>query len=334
MMRSIRIQPTPYAQMATAALVLRPNYAACRVRITVEGIEHIPLEGKVILALNHTDRYNYWPLQYKLWRENVCFTATWVKGKYYNSAAMAKFMRATNNIPTPSRGYILTADAHHCLGAPPSDALYRLLRTTLDDPERDEAAAKAQAKALGVAPEYTRLTTTARTLCGLEFNPARQSYFDTVERLFGLMMAEFTRLNDEAFALGHKIIVFPEGTRSLTLTTGRPGLAQMALHTGATVVPVGCNGSDQVYPGNSPLARQGHITYRIGQPLTPQGELSPFQIDAPYVPFTPAAEAAHGKAFQGMTKLVMSRIKDLLDPRYLPDASTSESAVAGTDRFL
>ena len=33
------------------------------------------------------------------------------------------------------------------------------------------------------------------------------------------------------------------------------GLAQIAMHLGRTVVPIGCSGSDRVYPGSSPIAR-------------------------------------------------------------------------------
>ena len=61
-----------------------------------------------ILAMNHTDRYNYWPFQFQLWRQGRGFTATWVKGKYYENPFIAAFMDANNNIPLPSRGYVIT----------------------------------------------------------------------------------------------------------------------------------------------------------------------------------------------------------------------------------
>ncbi len=54
------------------------------------------------------------------------------------------------------------------------------------------------------------------------------------------------------------VIIFPEGTRSLTLGTGKTGIAHLALKSGKKVVPVGCNGSDRVYPGKSPLGKERH----------------------------------------------------------------------------
>ena len=79
------------------------------VRLALEDAERIPDEP-VIFAMNHTDRYNYLPFQYLLWQAFDRFTATWVKGKYYENALLAQFMESMDQLPTVSRGYLITRD--------------------------------------------------------------------------------------------------------------------------------------------------------------------------------------------------------------------------------
>jgi hypothetical protein len=62
------------------------------------------------------------------------------------------------------------------------------------------------------------------------------------------------------------------------LSEGRSGIAQLALHSEKAVIPVGCNGSETVYPGSSPFARSGMITYRIGKPMTVHNHFKEFRI--------------------------------------------------------
>ncbi|MEZ4253024.1 MAG: hypothetical protein R3B99_32855 [Polyangiales bacterium] len=102
----IRLEARPRWQRAVARGVLFPNYElvpARKVEIVFEGYEKVPKES-VVFAMNHTDRFNYWPFQYQLWRDHRRFTATWVKGKYYENPIVGKFMEMTNNLPTVSRG--------------------------------------------------------------------------------------------------------------------------------------------------------------------------------------------------------------------------------------
>src|SRR5262245_38265208 len=104
----IRLSPTPRFQRAVAWLFLAPNYELWPgVTIDFENIERVPDEP-VVFAMNHTDRFNYWPFQYAWWRRRGRYTATWVKGKYYETALVGAFMEMTNNIPTVSRGYLIT----------------------------------------------------------------------------------------------------------------------------------------------------------------------------------------------------------------------------------
>ena len=145
------------------------------------------------------------------------------------------------------------------------------------------------------------------------------------------MMARVTELNRQALALGLNLLVFPQGTRSRVLTPGHTGAAQMALHLGAPIIPVGCSGSDRCYPGTSPLSRGGEITYRIGKPLLPEGELRDLRIEEPFVPFTESAER-HEPAFRKVTELMMSRINELVEPPY--QFQQGASLQQGARRFV
>lgn len=332
---SISLSKTPWGQLAVAAGLLLPNYnfPFRRTEILFEGAENIPDDRPVIFALNHTDRYNYWPFQFRLWRDRGEFTTTWVKGKYYNKAPIRNFMIKTNNLAVPSRGYLITADAANLLGHAPKDKTYRILRDAIDRGETDTRVVRQKAADEAVLSEVVPILDTPRDMLGMAFEPRQLNYFETMQLLFSRMMDRFVELNQEALGLGLHILVFPEGTRSIRLTDGKPGLAQMALRMKSTVVPVGCNGSDLVYPGDSPVATGGKIVFRIGEPMTPEDELAEFQIDEPFTPFTHEAEEKYGHLFDPMTDLVMDRINELLDPRHqrLEDEST---AVEGSKRFL
>ncbi len=307
--------------------VLAPNYhIPPRVSIEVEGYDRLP-DGPVVYAMNHTDRYNYWPFQYHLYRNRGRFTATWVKGKYYESALVGRFMELTNNIPTVSKGYLVTKDFSATLGRRPTDEEYRTLRDRVD--------AVAAGDDPGPRPELPgteALFDRPRGMLGREYDPSQESWEAAVVELYRAMMRRFVELNIEATDLGLDLLVFPEGTRSVRLQKGRIGLAQLALKYRWTIVPVGANGCDQCYPGARPFARPGRIVYRIGDPITWES-LAAFHIDEDYEPFTAAAEAAHGGAFQGAVDVVMDRIDELLDERhkFVRDA---ETAVKGSHRFI
>ncbi|MFT7578960.1 MAG: 1-acyl-sn-glycerol-3-phosphate acyltransferase, partial [Myxococcota bacterium] len=293
-MGRIKLSAKPRLQRVVGVLGLTPNYKLPpRVKIDFEGYESVPDEP-VIFAMNHTDRFNYWPFQYSIWRKSDRYTATWVKGKYYESNFVGKFMEWTNNIPTVSRGYLITRDMLLVLKRTPTNEEYAWLRQ-----EVDAGVGLAEANTSSVPPALAPLLNTPRSMLGHPFDPATASYGEAVNTLFRAMMGRFVALNAEAFDLGLDMLVFPQGTRSIRLSKGHIGLAQIALKYGKTIVPVGCNGSDKCYPRSSPFAKGGHITYRFGAPITPE-EMEPFATNASFEPFTAAAETAHRDAFQGL----------------------------------
>ena len=81
-LKKISIRKVPYGQKIFARF-LGFNYRfPARTHLDIEGWENIPNEP-CFLAMNHTDRYNYWPFQYELARIKKQYTCTWVKAKYF-----------------------------------------------------------------------------------------------------------------------------------------------------------------------------------------------------------------------------------------------------------
>jgi 1-acyl-sn-glycerol-3-phosphate acyltransferase len=73
----------------------------------------------------------------------------------------------------------------------------------------------------------------------------------------------------EVLARGEAFAIHPEGTRSLDgrLHRGRTGVAQLALSSGAPVVPVAVIGTDRAQPAGIRIPRPRRITIRFGDPL-------------------------------------------------------------------
>jgi 1-acyl-sn-glycerol-3-phosphate acyltransferase len=292
-----------------------------------EHEDRIP-DRPVIFAMNHTDRYNYWPFQYALWKRFDRFTATWVKGKYYEGALLARFMESMLQLPTVSRGYLITRDFLSVMKRTPTDREYNSLRAAVD------ARAVGDVVELPEPPEIPEmLLRKARNPFGVAYDPAESDYADYICSLFQAMMARFVGLNRKAMEIGLDLLVFPQGTRSKRLLPGHTGISQIALHLEVPIVPVGCNGSDGVYRTSSPIGRRGRIVYRFGEPI-PYEELSSFHIKEPYTPFSATAERDFAEQFRGVASLVTDRIEPLLDPEYRRADDGVGAIEQGTKRFV
>ncbi|AMB57987.1 lysophospholipid acyltransferase family protein [Microterricola viridarii] len=68
---------------------------------------------------------------------------------------------------------------------------------------------------------------------------------------------------------GNAFALYPEGTRSLDgrLYRGRTGIAWLALTTGATVVPVGLIGTQEIQPVGTTMPRVRKVTVKFGEPI-------------------------------------------------------------------
>jgi 1-acyl-sn-glycerol-3-phosphate acyltransferase len=75
-------------------------------------------------------------------------------------------------------------------------------------------------------------------------------------------------------AAGGAFGIYPEGTRSRDgrLYRGRTGVAQLALTSGAPIVPVGLRDTDKLQPVGSNRPRLVRVTVTFGEPLDVSGE--------------------------------------------------------------
>ena len=299
----VRLSVRPFGQLACVPLLSLSYRFPHPTQITIEGLERVPEDRGVIFALNHTDRYNYWPFQWKLYRlGHPRFTTSWVKAKYYEHPALAWFFDQCNNIPLPSKGYVILKDAIAALGRKLADDEYRLLRDLADGRVAKADAERDATDAIRAVLHEARAG----------FDPNETTYEAFIEartdRLMGLVEARTLE------ALGEKrnhLIVFPQGTRSIRLLPSRTGLLQFALRHDTPVIPVGSNGCEHVYPGGSPWSSGGSVVYRVGEPV----DFTDCQIEAPYRPFTKDAEA-HAATFAKAAARLTDAIDDLLDPPY------------------
>jgi hypothetical protein len=264
-----------------------------------------------------------------MWKLKQRFMTVWVKGKNYESPFVGTFMELTSNLPTVSRGYIITKDFTLTMERRPTQAEYDALRALVNK----ESAPGEDPGTVDVSAVPEELFKIKRNILGIDFDPSECSYAVAVNRVFAAMMVEFVRLNERSFELGLDLLVFPQGTRSIRLPRGRIGMMQVALRYKKTIVPIGCNGCDLVYTRSVPIGKSGTIVYRVGDPIRYE-DLSEFHIDEDYAPFSVEAEHKHRDKFQGSVDFVMARVNDLLDPEYQFSDDLESTGVRGTSRFM
>lgn len=327
------LNPKPFLHIALVESLIRWDYAFPRkTRIIIENPERLPRDRAAIIAMNHTNPYNYIPFLYQLYREyqadsNRPFPSYgfWSKARFFHNPVAGRLLAAGNVLPLPSRGYVLAKDFKDTCGRVPDDREYRLLRDLVDE-TIDQAQFLAQANVT-----LKRFVTTPHAA----FDPAEQLYADYVEAQFETLMQMVTSISERGLLeQGINILIFPEGGVSVRLQSGQVGLAQLALKTGAPIVPVAGNGLDRLYPDLRPFSQGGEAIYRVGKPLTLEGELAPVAINEPFEPFTRAARDKYNRHFQAVTGLVMARLNELLDPPYQFSLDAAPPARKGAERFV
>jgi len=294
----IRLKAFPAGQLIIARLLLIPNYRLfADVKIEVSGAEKIPQGETVIFAMNHTDRYNYWPLQFHFWKKQLPFTTVWVKGKYYRNRILGKILDGCNLIPVPSMGYLIEELYRKRFRRKIDGTEYRVLRDVIDGTREMGEALQQMAKSTA---DYFRT-----------------NVVEHLREYHEILMDRVAELSRTAlFEKGLNVIIFPEGTRSRTVGEGRTGVAQLALHTEKKVVPVGCNHSDKVYTGSLPFARSGKIVYRVGDPVSVEDDLKEYRIPEPFRLFSRESQKKYRDRFEAVTRILMERINGLVDEEY------------------
>jgi 1-acyl-sn-glycerol-3-phosphate acyltransferase len=86
----------------------------------------------------------------------------------------------------------------------------------------------------------------------------------------GVMDRSALRTCEEVLAAGNVLIMFPEGTRTRDgeLQAAKPGVALIAAHSGAPIVPVYIDGTFGVMPRGSKMPRPKKIRVFYGEPFT------------------------------------------------------------------
>jgi 1-acyl-sn-glycerol-3-phosphate acyltransferase len=305
----INLATSPWAQKFVARAILDPNYHLfAKVKIKMENIENIPKGESVIFAMNHTDRFNYWPFQYKLLRaKDYPFTTVWVKGTYFNNKILGQLLKLCNTFPVPSKGYIIREQFKKTFQRSTTRDEYRMIKDLLD-------------KKISLPDVLYGASQEVRDLLSDKWDrmsSAGASFLQFIENNYYTMMEKVAQISLGAlFEKKLSIIIFPEGTRSVKLSEGRSGIAQLALHSEKAVIPVGCNGSETVYPGSSPIARSGTITYRIGKPMTVRDHFKEFRIKEKFKLFSKESQQKYQEVFNAATEAIMKNIDVLLDDRY------------------
>ena len=74
---------------------------------------------------------------------------------------------------------------------------------------------------------------------------------------------------ERLLAAGWHVLLFPEGTRSVTgeIGTFRPGVGLLAAHSGCNVLPVRIVGTADVLPKGSSRPHRARVEVRFGAPL-------------------------------------------------------------------
>jgi len=298
-LKKIKLATNPFGQRFLANLLLLPNYRIfAKVEIRIENIERIPRGENVIFAMNHTDRFNYWPFQYKLFKmKEFPFTTVWVKAKYYKNAFLAKGLDLCNLIPVPSMGYLIEEFYRKHFNRKMDKSLYRTVKDMIDG--RIEVAGPQERAAIEALQEMG------------------ENFADFVRGYYEAVMEKVAELSKTALLEKNlNLIIFPEGTRSVKLAEGRTGIAQLALHTEKRIIPVACNNSEEVYKGSLPIARSGQITYRVGEPLSVNDQLKAYRIVEPFELFSRESQQRYREQFEGVTRIVMASIEGMLDAKY------------------
>lgn len=100
---------------------------------------------------------------------------------------------------------------------------------------------------------------------------------------------------------GEALVIFPEGTRSKgALQKAKPGIAQLALHSKAPILPVGIIGTERLGTWMRVVNPTGKLTVNIGRVFT-----------------LPEIEGRPGKeVLQSLADMIMQRVAELLPESY------------------
>ena len=294
------------------------HYRLFGVEMVTEGVENIPLTPS-IFAQNSSHKYD--PMPFRAAILGLGYHAAGVsKGKNWHDPISRFGCNNLGSLPIVSRGYLLVMDFLAVLKRRPTEDEYRALRSHID-----------AGTPLPASPPLSTISGTARDILGYPFDPSVLPYREAIEDLYLCYQQEFVRLSKVVLSAGHYIQMFPQGSASRRLSKGKIGLMQLAAALGCPIVPVGINGTAEVYPDpNSMRPRKGRLTIRFGKPFRP--DLSDLSPD--FEAFAPASERRNRAVLERETQGLMERINTLLDPPYQWAPDRESEGARGTHRFV
>ena len=289
-----------------------------RTRVEVEGFDRLP-RTPVLLASNASHRFDVLPLRCLLRRSGIPAVSI-AKAKYFQGGAMSWAFGRVGVVPILSRGYLLVADFIAVHGRRPEEAEYRVLRSHID-----------MYTALPSHPVFDALRERPRAISGFPFAPRAESYRTAMLRTYARCMAETTRIARAAVAAGHHVHLYPEGTVSSRLGTGRRGAVQLAKALGLAIQPVGISGCHEAFHSpRSARLRGGRISIRFGEPW----HHATAALPSSFKPFDPQHERDCAPVLDEATHALMRRIDALLDPAYRHSRTHVHDGSAGVGRFV
>ncbi len=149
--------------------------------------------------------------------------------------------------------------------------------------------------------------------------------------IFGVLLRDYGgfavrrgRPDREAYRMAREVLtggdwlgLAPEGTRSRTGVLGepKPGVALLAVRSGAEVVPAAIWGTEELWPVGAPLPRPGKTVHiRFGAPYRIVAPPEP-EADASDIGRRPAQAERHA-VLDAASEDLMRRIAALLPPEY------------------
>jgi 1-acyl-sn-glycerol-3-phosphate acyltransferase len=286
--------------------------------LIVEGFERLSSEP-VLLTSNASHMFDFFPLRCLLRRAGIPAVSI-AKGKYFQHPAMSWAFGRVGVVPIISRGYLIVADFLAVHGRRPEEPEYRALRRHLD----------AHAS-LPAHPTFDALRDRPRTLLGFPFAPRAESYRTAMLRTYECCMMETVRLARTAVKNGHHVHLYPEGTVSSRLGTGRRGAVQLAHALGLAIQPVGISGCREAFRSTrTPRLRGGRITIRFGE----RWSQATAALPASFKPFHPLHERDCAPLLDDATEELMRRLDALLEPPYRHSPTHLHDGSAGVGRFL
>lgn len=287
------------------------------VRVEIEDFPE--LSSPVLFAMNHSHYFDFMQSRRAMFKQKGVLTTSFVKVRALQNRLEGTYIKSMGNIPTISRGYLISADFAQLHQRKLDEDEYRTLRNHINI-----------GTPLPDAPQYKALQESPRDMLGLGFDPQVMTYREAIGACYSKAMATTIALARTVTAAGHSLHIYPEGLFSSRLSRGRIGAVQFALALDLPIVPVGFSGMNQCFPRKKMVPnKRGVLAMRFGEPY--RIDRSRFQD---FTPFSPEDEQRFQEPLKDETHQLMDRINTLLDEECSWGADRDGDGFKGVARFF